>query len=290
MIALDPRRVYSRHDMLARASRRALASALADGLVIRARRDTYVSRWMPEPLRRAATVGGRLTCVSALALLGCFEPPGAALHVHVAPQAARLREPDGTPRRSASADVVLHWARVDPPSTNGLLLPAANAVQHLLRCQPRPMVIAVLDSALRLSVIDLAQLERLRALAPRRLRLAADDLDDRSESGIESLVRVALRDSGLHVASQVVVPGVGRVDLLVEGRVIVEVDGRRWHAGEQARDYWRDLELARRGYAVVRVDYRLVVSRLDAVVAAVLRASSRAIPVGVHLLRSSGVG
>ena len=121
-------------------------------------------------------------------------------------------------------------------------------------------------------------------------RLAADDLDHRSESGIESLVRVALRDSGLHVASQVVVPGVGRVDLLVEGRVIVEVDGRRWHAGEQARDYWRDLELARRGYAVVRVDYRLVVSRLDAVVAAVLRASSRAIPVGVHLLRSSGVG
>ena len=289
MFALDPRRVYSRHDMLVRAGRRALARALADGSVIRARRDTYVSRWMPEPLRRAATVGGRLTCVSALSLLGCFEPPGAALHVHVPPQAARLREPDGTPRRSTSADLVLHWARVGPPS-NGLILPAANSVHHLLRCQPRSMVIAVLDSALRLSVIDLAQLDRLAAAAPRRLRLAVEDLDFRSESGIESLVRVALRDAGLHVACQVVVPGVGRVDLLAEWRVIVEVDGRRWHAGEHARDYWRDLELARRGYVVVRVDYRLVVSRLDSVVAAVLRASSRARPVGVHVLRRSGVG
>ncbi|WP_162242479.1 MULTISPECIES: endonuclease domain-containing protein [unclassified Microcella] len=100
-------------------------------------------------------------------------------------------------------------------------------------------------------------------------------------------MRVALRDVGLAVDVQVVIPGVGRVDLLVEGRVVVEVDGRRWHEGEQERDYWRDLQLARHGYIVVRVDYAHVVSRIDTVVEAVLRATSRAAPAGVHVLRRS---
>ncbi|GAA1691834.1 hypothetical protein GCM10009792_09720 [Microcella alkalica] len=87
---------------------------------------------------------------------------------------------------------------------------------------------------------------------------------------------------------QVVIPGVGRVDLVIEGRVVVEVDGREWHRGEQERDYWRDLELARRGYVVVRVDYALVVSNIDSVVDAVIRATSRRAPAGVHVLRRTG--
>ena len=150
------------------------------------------------------------------------------------------------------------------------------------------MSIAVLDSALHRGVVHASRVDELVAMAPRRLRLSPADLDGRSESGIESLVRVALRDVGLRVDPQVVVPGVGRVDLLVEGRVVVEVDGRVWHDGEQARDYWRDLELARLGFVVVRVDYRLAVSRMSSVVEAVLRASSRATPMGVHVLRRSG--
>lgn len=287
VIALDPRCRYSRQQLLDRISRRALARALAEGSVIRVRRDAYVSPWMPDALRRAATVGGRLACVSALAHRGCFEPPSAALHVQVAPGASRLRTPAGSPRASGGAELVLHWTRVDAPPRD-LLLPVAASVHQLLRCQSRPMSIAVLDSALHRGVVHASRVDELVAMAPRRLRLSPADLDGRSESGIESLVRVALRDVGLRVDPQVVVPGVGRVDLLVEGRVVVEVDGRVWHDGEQARDYWRDLELARLGFVVVRVDYRLAVSRMSSVVEAVLRASSRATPMGVHVLRRSG--
>lgn len=287
MIALDPRRLYSRQELLDRVSRRALSRALAEGSLIRVRRDAYVSPWMPDLLRQAATVGGRLACVSALAHRGCFEPPSTSLHVQVDPDASRLRAPDGSSGGPAGAQLILHWTSVDAPARD-LLLPVAEAVRQLLRCQSRPMSVAVLDSALYRGVIDAPLAEQLVASAPRRLRLVPPDLDGRSESGIESLVRVALRDFGLRVDPQVVVPGVGRVDLLVEGRVVVEVDGRLWHDGEQARDYWRDLELARLGFVVVRVDYRLVVSRISSVVEAVHRASSRAAPAGVLDLRRTG--
>lgn len=287
MIPLDPMRLYSRQQLLTRISRRALSHALAEGSVIRLRRDAYVSPWMAEPLRWAATVGGRLACVSALAQWGCFVPPGSGLHVQVAANAARLRAPDGSPRGPDHAGLVLHWARVNAPARD-LRLPVETSLRQLLRCQSRPMAIAVLDSALQSGVIHRSQAQRVVTEAPRRLRIAFEDLDGRSESGIESLVRVALRDAGLRVEPQVVMPGVGRVDLVVEGVVVVEVDGRVWHAGEQERDYARDLELVRRGFVVVRVDYRMVMDRLPFVVDAVLRASSRATSPGVLDLRTTG--
>ncbi|KQV25542.1 hypothetical protein ASG83_07055 [Yonghaparkia sp. Soil809] len=284
MVALDPRRPYSRQELLDRVSRQALGRALADGTVLRARRGVYVSRWMPAPARQAAVVGGRLTCVSALALLGCFEQPGAGLHVQVAPDATRLRRPAGSGRDPI--DLVLHWVPLDAPPSVAVASPS-DAIRQLLRCLSRPRAIAVLDSALHRRVVTHAEVDDLVRHAPHRLCVELVHLDGRSESGIESLVRVALRDVGLAVDVQVVIPGVGRVDLLVEGRVVVEVDGRRWHEGEQERDYWRDLQLARHGYIVVRVDYAHVVSRIDTVVEAVLRATSRAAPAGVHVLRRS---
>lgn len=288
MIALDPRRLYSRQQLLEQLSRRALAGALASGDVVRVRRGVYASGWMSGPAQRAAAVGGRLACVSALALLGCFEPPDAGLHVQVYPDASRLRLPAGPRRRPG--DVVLHWVPQEAPPHATVVSPL-DAVHQLLRCQARPQAIAVLDSALQQRVLAPGQISDLVRCAPRRLRLVPEHLDGRSESGIESLARVALRDAGLTVDMQVVIPGVGRVDLVVEGRVVVEVDGREWHRGEQERDYWRDLELARRGYVVVRVDYSLVVSHIDSVVDAVLRATSRRAPAGVHeLRRTEGAG
>lgn len=237
---------------------------------------------MSEPARRAASVGGRLTCVSALALLGCFEPPAAGLHVQVPPDASRLGVSVGP--LGGGGGVVLHWVPLENPPRTPVVSPS-DAVHQLLRCLPRPFAIAVLDSAIHQRVLAPARVIDLVRRAPRRFRLVPDDLDGRSESGIESLVRVALRDAGLSVDVQVVIPGVGRVDLVVDGRVVVEVDGREWHQGEQERDYWRDLELARRGYVVVRVDYRMVVSHIDSVIEAVRRAASRRAPAGVHVLR-----
>lgn len=129
---------------------------------------------------------------------------------------------------------------------------------------------------------------------PRAARIDVSDCDGLAESGVESLVRVALRDAGLSVESQVRIAGVGRVDLLVEGQVIVEVDGREWHRDQQSRDYRRDLEATKRGYSVIRVDYEHATSHAQIVVDAVLAAVHRAsLGVGngggVSHLRNSGL-
>jgi very-short-patch-repair endonuclease len=144
-----------------------------------------------------------------------------------------------------------------------------------MRCQPRAIAVAVIDSALHVGLLSMGELRAILARVPARHRVPLSMLDARSESGIESLVRVALVDAGLACATQLVIPGVGRVDLMVEGRVIVEVDGRRWHQGEQRRDYARDLAALAAGLGVVRVDYAHAIARVDLVVAAVRQALRR---------------
>jgi very-short-patch-repair endonuclease len=75
-----------------------------------------------------------------------------------------------------------------------------------------------------------------------------------SESSGETVARLAFEDAGLCVEQQVVIPGVGRVDLLVEGRVVVEIDGYTYHsdARQFAADRRRDAQLAALGYRVLR--------------------------------------
>jgi very-short-patch-repair endonuclease len=70
------------------------------------------------------------------------------------------------------------------------------------------------------------------------------------------------------------VPGVGRVDLLVEGHVILELDGYIWHGDEEAfeRDHRRDLAAGLAHYRVLRFTYDQVMFEWPSVYAAVLAA------------------
>ena len=57
-----------------------------------------------------------------------------------------------------------------------------------------------------------------------------------------------------------VLPGIGEVDLLVGGRLIIETDGRRYHLGEAfENDRRRDRAATISGYRVLRLTYRQVV-------------------------------
>ena len=55
-------------------------------------------------------------------------------------------------------------------------------------------------------------------------------MDRGAESMLETLARTYFRQAGISVETQVHIDGVGYVDLLLEGRLIVELDGR--HHGE----------------------------------------------------------
>ncbi|HEY8295573.1 MAG TPA: DUF559 domain-containing protein, partial [Micrococcaceae bacterium] len=63
-------------------------------------------------------------------------------------------------------------------------------------------------------------------------------IDPTSQSLVETIARETFRSAGLAVESQRRFDGVGKVDLWVEGKVVVELDGRDFHSGE--RDFVED--------------------------------------------------
>lgn len=245
-------------------SRRRLDESITDGRILRLRRGVYCSPDLSDTTQRAIRAGGVLGCISAAESFGLWHPPAGRVHVHFDRARSRRRQP---------GSVQHWWPTVDPRGSTRTSL--VDSLAHLVRCQPRAIAVAVIDSALHAGLARKGDVHAILDRVPMRHRFPASMLDARSESGIESLVRVALVEAGLACATQVRIPGVGRVDLVVEGRVVVEVDGRRWHQGEQSRDYARDLAAHAAGLGVVRVDYAHAIARADLVVGAVRQALRR---------------
>jgi very-short-patch-repair endonuclease len=98
--------------------------------------------------------------------------------------------------------------------------------------------------------------------------------DARAESPLETLARLELVEGGLAVQPQVHIRGVGRVDLVVEGKLVVETDGREFHDTDDAfaRDRKRDRALHGLGFVVLRFIRKDVVSTPGLVLADTLRA------------------
>ncbi len=83
--------------------------------IIRVRKGWYARADEDEEVIRAWRVGGRLTCVSAIAFHeGAPKPP--VLHVEVPANSPRLRDPDKRRRPlGPEAAVVVHWTRYPGP-------------------------------------------------------------------------------------------------------------------------------------------------------------------------------
>ena len=216
------------------------------GALIRLRNGRYVSDGCPPALAAAGRAGGRLDCVSLLAALGVFvrERRG-PLHVQIDADASRLP--------STGASVRRHWRATSCDRTR-LAADIIEALAQACRCQTPRDAIATLDSAWHLGFVDEEGIAAVFAHLPRRFRVLRGLLDRRAEAGTESLVRLMMRMLGCSVETQVDIPGVGRVDLLVDGWLIIECDSRAHHASweERRRDTRRDLAAAALGYTTVR--------------------------------------
>jgi len=149
------------------------------------------------------------------------------------------------------------------------------------------LAIVVADAPLKQGTITLPELAAL--LAPsrfdtgrRRLAMAST----RSRSPIETLARLRLRAAGLEVDEGVVIRGVGEVDLVVNGWLIVELDGFDYHSDMWSleQDDSRSRDVARLGLTLIRFTGRQVRSgRFVAEVLAVVAAhphATRLIPRG----------
>jgi hypothetical protein len=83
--------------------------------VIRVRKGWYARAGESPDVVRAWRVGGRLTCVSALAFHENADS-GPVLHIEVDAHSTQLRDPDNARKRlGPDAAVVLHWTRYPGP-------------------------------------------------------------------------------------------------------------------------------------------------------------------------------
>lgn len=183
--------------------------------------------------------------------------PHADLHVRVASGTVVRRLPR----------LRLHWThdRLDlTPGVDDL----ESALAIAIHCSDLRAAVVLVDSVLHRRLIRRETVENILSSTPRG-RFVLSLTDERAESGIETLARLGLRRLRVRVRSQVLIPPVGRVDLLIGDRLVLELDGREWHADFEA-DRARDRRLLALGYLVVRASYRQVLFGWDEIAGQIL--------------------
>jgi very-short-patch-repair endonuclease len=138
-------------------------------------------------------------------------------------------------------------------------------------CQAPRAAIATIDSALHLGHVTEAGLADVFRALPLKYAVLRALVNGRAESGPETLMRLMLRGLGCDVQLQVAFDGIGRVDLVVDGWLVIECDSKEFHESwdQQVKDRNRDLALATRGYVTLRLTAGQIMYRDDEVLAAV---------------------
>lgn len=252
-------------------SRRTIARHVAEGRLIKAARGVYADGSVCTPRLSAAAHGGALACVSAARHLGLWVlSPAEELHVGVGGHRH--------PRTHDGCRCITHWD--DGPGSAFASASVPRVLRQILRCRGVEEFFVVLESALRTRQITSAGVAWLRATGGPAAREAITYARADADSGLESLVRWRLRGRGLRLRTQVSIVSVGRVDLLIGDRLLVEVDGVENHDGASHRhkDLVRDANAVIWGYVTLRFDYAMVVHDWPTVEAAILAAVDR----GLH--------
>lgn len=253
----SPGQVFTRAELLeAGLTSRDITRSVRSGELVRARRDRYLVL-VDDGIDRAVRVGGRLACVSLLSALSVFVLDGTALHIHMGRTMSRMRHPDDRSRgldERARTQLRLHWWPLRGSVADLGRVALLDAVAQSVRCQSARAAVATVDSILYLGLMTRTELIDLFADMPRRYAVILRLADGSAESGPETFMRLQLRQLGARYRTQVDISGVGRVDFLVEGWLIIECDSKAHHEGwsKQREDRRRDLNAARLGYATLR--------------------------------------
>jgi very-short-patch-repair endonuclease len=233
-------------------------SALLDGSVFTLRRPWVATRSVHPDALRAINRGGKLAASSALRSYGVWVGRSSGLWVCSPPHASRLpalfpgEHRIMVPERFPSSSDI-RW-RVSAP--DGL-------VQTFVRGDPTDAV-ASLESARYMGLIDDTLVRDIQMVLPRRLRRSVARSTRKAMSGIETLFRLAAEAEGWNVEIQVFVRGVGHVDVLIDGWLVVELDGGSHADPEQMHvDRQRDAELILLGYRYHRFDHPQLMNSMD---------------------------
>ena len=258
--------VLSNYDGVARAKHLAAAgvsdfqlrSALTRGAVFRVARGVYALPDADAQLISIRSLPAEPACATAAQLKGLWvlkQPP----QPHIAVTHSR-RYPGFVCHRSAATPTLL------------------NTVVQSLRCLPDLDGLVIAESAVVLKGLPLLALrQRLAGRNDARERRTVARIVPQSQSIIECMARYWLRRAGFHVESQVNIPGMGHIDLMVDGRLGIETDGAGFHMDrtsfEEDRRRWN--VTTRLGIPTLVVSYPLLLNRPDEFIAMVREALNR---------------
>lgn len=233
------------------ATRAQLCRAVDAAAVERLRNGVFAVPGTDPVVALAARHGGEVACVSALRRYGVWVLDDAALtHVWVGANGRAHDHPDCgcVTHRDAGASAFGSVSLV-------------HALVQAAACLGAETFFAAFESAWRLGLLTAADRVEVRSRLSARLRWLVDVARPDSDSGLESVLRLRLLRLGIVLRCQVWIDGVGRVDFVLDDRIILEVDGRMNHDGASLRhkDLVRDAEAAAQGYETLRFDYALVI-------------------------------
>lgn len=223
-----------------------IARAVSSGRLIRPRRGWVALPTADPDLIRAARNGVLLTCVTQAQRLGLWTLRASQVHVAATRSA-----------RPVTDGCVVHWGTpivARPPGALEDSLP--NVLQMVAACLPYEEALAIWNSALNKSLIDVHSLRRLGLRgSARRLLVEARPYFD---SGLETLVMSRLRWLRIRLTPQAHIAG-HRVDLLIGDRLVVQIDGAHHTGRQRDADIAHDALLVTLGYTVLRVSYWQVI-------------------------------
>lgn len=176
----------------------------------------------------------------------------------------RLHEPTALHllcRHGAAKGVVVHRETVVPQDVPWPVAGLTDVLLHALRCLPEVEATIMVESAL---LQGRTTLDYLRGHLPGNrngpARRVLDHVDGTAGSPIEVVARLLFRSEGIFVQTQADLPGIGIVDFLLEGFLIIELDGETHLEPKQVKkDRLRNNASTLDGYAVLRYGYAQVV-------------------------------
>lgn len=227
-------------------SRGHINRAVTSGTVLRPCPGTYALHDAPAELLFAAERGVSLTCISAARVLGWWvlqEPP----LVHVTAD-----------RAMSLPGAVVHRG---PRTAKRLIATPLQIIAAAFRCLPPLEALVLAECAVSRHYIGIRTLEQ-HFSGPKdwRIRQLIRDIRPRTASPLEVCARFHLQTAGIAVETEVNIPAVGRVDMVVEGRLLVEIDGCEFHSRREHyrndRNRWNAATAA--GWRTLRITAEMV--------------------------------
>ena len=236
-----------------------LRRALTGGSVVRLRRGAYALPEAAGPTVAAVRLGGVVAGTAAARLHGFDVLDGSGPVDVIVPRSwGHARWPGVRVRRTD----------LRPDEQLDLCTSPVRTVIDCARWLSLREGVVIADAALRRG-LDVDLLARTARAAHGhgsvQIRQVVALSDGRAESVIETCARLIVIDIAASVLPQAWIPGVGRVDLLLDGWLVIEADGFAFHRSRQdyREDRRRATELARLGFTLVRFSYEDVVFRPD---------------------------